>query len=127
MNWFVSGVTRRLMTEDDGFCDHLKVGEVATRYTAECDSWGREVNYMCEDCWEQHQEAIRNEEVTCCDCGGQLHRKDTVEWKPYDFDASQGDVSLTICNNCVSLPQHLNRVEHDECAYRREFPEDAEY
>lgn len=125
MNWFVNGITRRVMTEEDDRCKHLKVGSIAPRYTAECDPWGRETYYMCEDCWEKLQAEIAAEEVVCDDCKGTFPKRDTVEWKWHDFDPSQGDKELCICNNCVSLPTHLNRVENDRRAFEHDFPESA--
>ncbi|QVW55095.1 hypothetical protein pEaSNUABM29_00051 [Erwinia phage pEa_SNUABM_29] len=127
MNWFVNGITKRVIKEDDDRCKHLKVGEVAPRYTAECDLLGRETYYMCVSCWEKLQAEIAGTEVICSDCKGAFPQRDTTEWKWYDFDHQQGDEALCICNNCISLPTHLNRVENDKLAYAREFPEDAEY
>ena len=126
MNWFVSGVTNHKITEDDNYCKHLKIGAVARRYTAECDPWGRETYYMCESCWEALQEEIRNEEVVCSDCHGTFLRKDVTEWRPWDFSAAEGDTPFIICNNCSSLPPHLNRVEYDREMCRRECGDDYE-
>lgn len=121
MNWYVHGITKRVMKEDDDRCKHLKVGEVAPRYTAECDTFGRETYYMCEKCYQALQEQLAKEDVTCNDCNGVFPRQDTIEWKWYDFDHRQGDEALCICNNCASLPRHLNRMEECKRAYVEEM------
>ncbi|AFQ96572.1 hypothetical protein STRATTON_122 [Erwinia phage vB_EamM_Stratton] len=126
MNWHVHGITAKVMKEDHDRCKHLKVGQMATRYTAECDLFGRETYYVCEPCYVKLQEELKQEEVTCSDCGGNFPRKQTTMWKWYDFDHLQGDEALCICDNCSSLPRHQNRVEQDKRNYEEEFPEVAE-
>lgn len=121
MNWFTRGFCNRLLTEENGFCEHLKVGERAPHVMAEHDPWGTESFYMCKACYDEAVEAENNSEVICHDCRKNVLTKDTIEWKWYDFLASQGDQPTVVCTACQSLPKHIARVENDEYERRRDI------
>lgn len=114
--------------EEHGGCEHVtddpSKGHVV-HY--ENDYWGREGFVMCEVCEEAKEIEMDNEEVCCYDCKGVFQRKDTVEWKWYDFYPAQGDEPIVVCKHCRILPKHLERVRKDREDYEREFEEDTSY
>lgn len=104
------------------FCEHLTVGAVAYRAIYENDCCGTVGVYACcKECSEALDKQEDEEIVTCDDCGGEFARKDTHEWKPYDFYAPQGDEPMVICGTCRLAEKHLARVRKDRADYQAEF------
>ena len=66
---------------------------------------------------------ISRSTLDCDDCKQARARKDTIEWRWYDFYAPQGDEPLVICTECQSKPKHVKRVAKDEADYRYEMGE----
>jgi hypothetical protein len=111
-----------IVKEEYDMCDHVKVGERAYRAIYESDSFGTVGVYACcKECSENLDKQEDEEEVTCHDCGQEFQRKDTVEWKPYDFYAPQGDEPLVICKVCRIADKHLARCRKDRADYNAEF------
>lgn len=103
-------------------CEHLSVGATAYRAVYESDSFGTVGVYACcKECSEALDKQEDEEIVTCHDCGGEFPRKDTSEWRPYDFHAPQGDVPTVVCNTCRVAEKHRARVRRDEADYNAEF------
>lgn len=125
MNWYVTRHIGALSEEKKealftsscfgGCCEHCELDHgKATVVTYECDSFGRESYVMCSECWEAAQEEDKELIVFCRDCKQKVKKKDTVQWRPYDFDPRQGDEELTVCTSCVGKPTHRRRVEKDQ-------------
>ena len=147
MNWYVKGVyssfesIKDAVNEGAECCEHcyidgdsmndldeefitasLKEGVFTKR--GEMDSFGPVCIFIsCHVCEEANQEAEDNETVHCDDCKQARARKDTIEWRWYDFYAPQGDEPLVICTECQSKPKHVKRVAKDEADYRYEMGE----
>ena len=106
-------------------CEHVQTGGKAYRAIYETDCCGPVGVYACcKECSEKIDAREDEEEVTCHDCGQDFPRKDTVEWKPYDFYAPQGDEPLVICNSCRMAEKHLERRRKDKADREAEFDED---
>lgn len=119
MNWPVSKFGKKV-TEEMEHCTHLKVGEVAYRVDAEYDSFGPlDFFAMCKECAEEQDRLAGEEEVTCDDCKGEFKKKDTIEWRWYDFYAAQGDEPVCLCIACSKAQKHLDRVAKDR--YERDL------
>lgn len=121
MNWFVK---RRNIKVDDEVdpCEHLNDGDTAPHANVEMDLSGVVGIYaMCDTCYTDHEEAEQNEPVYCHDCKLTFPRKETVEWRWYDFNRREGDEPLTICLTCKGAEKHTNRIANDERDYQREF------
>lgn len=108
-------------------CEHVVVGGKAFRAVYESDCCGPVGVYACcKECSEALDKQEDEELVTCDDCGQEFQRKDTHEWKPYDFYAPQGDEPMVICNTCRTAEKHLARVRKDEADYQAEFGDEDE-
>lgn len=111
--------------EEFDHCEHVQTGGKAYRAIYESDCCGTVGVYACcKECSEKIDAREDEEEVTCHDCGQDFPRKDTVEWKPYDFYAPQGDEPLVICNSCRMAEKHLERRRKDKADREAEFDED---
>lgn len=134
MNWFTKGViagNRALeyMKKNAGdvdMCEHVEADHSKAAYWgAENDSFGLVGKYVyCAECWAKEQEREGEEEVFCNDCRQTKLKKDTFEWKWYDFYRPQGDVPLCICNECKDKEKHKQRVANDDANYRAEMGDD---
>lgn len=121
MNWFVKRRNVKVDEEVDP-CEHLEDGDVAPHANVEMDLSGTVGIYaMCTDCFASHELAEQNEEVCCDDCGCSVPRKDTIEWRYYDFNRREGDIPLTLCTSCKDAQKHIARVARDNADYDREF------
>ena len=131
MNWFtrsyVAGHSlkrKKELLKDDihEWCEHVEEdNSLLHSISRENDSFGHEAYGMCEKCSDRMDEEIDNEEVFCIDCKGTFKRKDTFEWKWYDFYAAQGDEPDVICKDCRNKPKHLQRVRNDREDYNWEM------
>lgn len=111
--------------DDFDHCEHLSVGVKAYRAVYENDCCGTVGVYACcKECSEALDKQEDEEIVTCFDCGGEFPRKDTHDWKPYDYYPAQGDEPLIICNACRTAEKHLARVRKDRADYNAEFGND---
>lgn len=132
MNWFtrthishLSLAQKQSKIEEHGGCDHVEAdASLAHVVMFENDSFGREGHVACKVCEDKADEEEGKEAVVCHDCKQDKEKKDTIEWKWYDFYAAQGDEPLIICDCCRGKEVHQNRVARDRAAYREEFPED---
>ena len=127
MNWFNTygpQAARRMV--DKGLadpCEHVERGEAEPVILhTESDSFGTVGGYApCRSCEDKRREEEANETVVCRDCKEQKKRKETFQWKWYDFYAPQGDVPLTICFECRDKPTHKRRVQQDKWDREDEF------
>ena len=127
MNWTVHGVkklTQHDLSLADEVCEHVKVGDTV-HFIGEQDSFGPVTRYYsCTNCKSEAERQRDAELVVCDDCGKDVPRGETIEWKWYDFYAPQGDEPLMVCSECRTKPEHLNRVARDKAEYEREFGDD---
>lgn len=63
------------------------------------------------------------EKVVCSDCKKTFYKKDTIEWKWYDFYPAQGDVPIVVCNDCKGQGKHQHRVATDRANCEAEMGE----
>ena len=111
-----------IVKDEYDHCEHVKVGERAYRAVYESDCCGTVGVYACcKECSENLDKQEDEELVTCDDCGQEFQRKDTSEWKPYDFYPPQGDEPMIICNTCRVAEKHRTRVRKDKEDYNEEF------
>ena len=111
-----------IVKDEYDHCEHVKVGERAYRAVYESDCCGTVGVYACcKECSENLDKQEDEELVTCDDCGQEFQRKDTSEWKPYDFYAPQGDEPMIICKACRVADKHLARCRKDRADYNAEF------
>lgn len=132
MNWIAKGVIlpnhAKAFAEnkaDGGCCEHVEADPTLARHwQEERDSFGGDGKYvMCEACYQEQLEEDGNEDVACVDCHRSVKRKDTTEWRQFDFNPRDGDEPLIVCNDCVGAEKHLKRVERDSDARRHEDEE----
>lgn len=129
MNWFTKTycgtfpLERKVeLLEEHGGCDHVENDpSLMFCVSYENDAWGREGYCMCQSCTENAEEAEGQEMVTCHDCGQEFQKKDTIEWRWYDFYAPQGDEPLTICEGCRHKETHLERRRRDRADLEEEL------
>lgn len=129
MNWFTSTLVAHTSIDDKrakvemwGGCEHVQTDpSLLYKVSYENDSFGREGYCMCQACSEQAHEEEMNQDVVCRDCDKTVKKKDTIDWKWYDFHAPQGDEPLTICNTCKSATKHQERVARDKFEYEQEM------
>jgi hypothetical protein len=127
MNWMSdktspSEVERWLKHPGSDLCEHV-AAKTAPPYIVRCedDSFGPVCrNVICRVCYEADQEQEDNEEVVCQDCHKRVAKKDSREWRWYDFYAAQGDEPLVICNTCWHEPAHKARRAEDQKASQEE-------
>lgn len=111
-----------IVKDEYDHCEHVKVGERAYRAIYESDCCGTVGVYACcKECSETLDKQEDEELVTCDDCGQEFQRKDTSEWRPYDFYAPQGDEPMVICKVCRVADKHLARCRKDRADYNAEF------
>lgn len=133
MNWFTNGAVRnissaRSLMNEGGGCEHVEADISKAEYwSAENDSWGREVQVYCAECWKAAQEEEDNQEECCCDCGKTVLHKDVILWKPYYFNPRDGSEPLVICNECAELPNHQQRIARDRADYEAECENEIDY
>ena len=111
--------------DESDYCDHCSKEDLskAVGFFFERDSCGYVFKYVvCEPCKVACKEAEGKQPVVCHDCGQTVERKDSIEWRWYDFYAPQGDEPLVICNTCKDAEKHKQRVAKDDADYRSEFP-----
>jgi len=121
MNWFTKAFVSTLSIESKAkkcsqmdCCEHVEAdNSLLSVISRENDSFGSEAYGMCDACNEWSMEEEGKEEVVCHDCKETKEKKDTYEWKWYDFYAPQGDEPLCICDACRKLPKHIARVKKD--------------
>lgn len=137
MNWFTNSYVSSRLSEDeikkkvselDGCCEHVQENNSLLHCIhAENDSFGSETYGLCKECHELNEKEEGEEEVVCYDCKGTFKKKDTIEWKWYDFYYKSGDKSLIVCNSCKDKEKHKQRVLVDNENYQREFGDDEMY
>jgi len=129
MNWFTKeyavGMALskkiKLIQKTDCACEHLETNpELLHVVSYECDSWGREGYAMCKACADKAQEEVDDEEVHCQDCHQPVKKKDSIEWRWYDFYAPQGDEPRIVCHVCVNKEEHQERVRRDQIEREQE-------
>lgn len=122
MNWFttsdISGRSveaKKELAEEDSCCEHVEQDpSVAVACMRENDSFGPVSTYVCcQACLDKAEEAEGEEEVVCDDCQKTVKKKNSYEWKWYDFYAAQGDEPLVICDDCRKAPKHQARIKKD--------------
>ena len=122
MNWFtresISGRTdeqKKELIEQDGVCPHAEKDlNLAQVLRSEKDTWGPVATFVCcLECDQKASEDEQKEKVICHDCNGTFEKKDTVQWKWYDFYAPQGDQPITVCRACRAKEKHQERVQRD--------------
>ena len=129
MNWFTkeyvqsrTTAAKQALVNTHGGCEHVEAdASLVSVVSYENDIWGKEGYCMCEACHEKVEEEEGNELVTCHDCHQHVPRKETIDWKWYDFYAPQGDMPLVICDTCRTKDTHQQRVARDRADYDREF------
>jgi len=122
MNWFtksyVSARTleaKKAFVAEHGGCEHVEADpSLLFCISYENDSFGREGYCMCDACDDLALEQEDNEDVVCTDCKGTFKKKDTREWRWYDFYAAQGDEPYVLCETCRRAEKHRERVRRDE-------------
>lgn len=121
MNWFtkshvstISLEKKQSLVEEWGGCEHV-ISDPSSLYTVsyENDSFGREGWCSCEACEHANEDKEGEEEVMCSDCKGTFKKKDTTEWRWYDFYAAQGDEALVLCETCRRAEKHVERKRRD--------------
>lgn len=129
MNWFTKTYVKtkslqakkELVTEHGG-CEHVESDpSLLAVVSYENDSFGREGYCMCEACNDASVSEEDEEEVQCHDCKQTFKRKETIEWKWYDFHAPAGEEPLTICDACRKGEKHIARVRKDREDLEREM------
>ena len=119
MNWTVHKVINPIKqshidTALDGVCDHIVVG-MGGHMVGEQDSFGPVTRFLeCDDCYKAAKDVEGEELVYCGDCKKEHLKKNTIEWRWYDFYAPQGDEPLILCIECRKAPKHLARRARDE-------------
>lgn len=123
MNWFtkrnISGSStdrKQELLQQDGGCEHVEKDPSLAAYEyAENDSFGKVSSFVCcKECHEKREQEEGETTVVCHDCYLSKKKKDTIQWKWYDFMAKQGDEALTICSSCQQAEKHVQRVRNDE-------------
>lgn len=128
MNWFtkenVSGLSleKKQALSIDNPCEHVEKDiSLLTWVVKENDSFGSEATGLCKACFDEMKEAEQNEQVCCQDCKGTVLKKDSIEWRWYDFYAAQGDTPIVVCTVCQKEDKHALRVKNDQRDYEAEF------
>lgn len=108
--------------ESREFRDALAATRMSGHMVGESDSFGPVVRYLeCDCCYQKTQDLVMEEVVVCDDCSGEFMRKETTEWRWWDFNAAQGDEGYVLCKRCKCGEKHLARVRADRLDYEREF------
>lgn len=108
-------------------CGHLTVGDKASFVFCEDDSFGPVGRYACcKECGEAQEKTATED---CHDCGGEFPLTEMYRFWGFDWNISQGDEPLYICECCRGKEKHQTRIAEDKANYEREmdyFPEDYE-
>lgn len=110
--------------EGADFCEHTSHEDISkvVGYFYEKDSFGWVSVYaVCEECRAESQAQIDESTVCCGYCKLSFPKKETFEWRWYDFYAAQGDEPLIVCNGCGNSDAHKHRVARDREDYEHEF------
>ena len=110
--------------EGTDFCEHCTAEDLskAVGFFYEKDSFGYVFTEIaCKECEDKGKEEEDNKMVCCDDCKGTFLRKETTEWRWYDFYAAQGDEPCIICDECWNKPAHQSRMARDKADYDAEF------
>lgn len=120
---FVIATLKSASDIEDRACSHVE--EDFTKCIGlyrESDSFGTVGEYcVCKECKDKVTNETGEEKVGCYDCKLIFKRKDTSEWRWYDFYEAQGDVPLIICNECWDKAKHQNRLRKDAADEAEEF------
>lgn len=106
------------------FCKHVSLKKIdkGVGFFYERDSFGYVfVEIVCAACRDKGQQEIAESLTLCADCGLSHPRKNTRQWRWYDFYEPQGDEPRIICNGCWELPKHVQRMANDKADYEHEF------
>lgn len=127
MNWYIHD-KNKMITDAWDHCDHLEVGQIAPYVLGEEDSFGPVArNGMCKECYDECKKAAGEEIEICYDCGQEKPKKETQEWRWYDFHAPQGDEPMIICDECAKKEKHIKRVRKDHDDLRAELGDADDY
>jgi len=110
--------------DSSDFCGHVSHADhsKAVGYFYEEDSFGPVGHYIvCAECRDKIKNEAQQANVCCHDCCLTVKVKDSISWTPYDYYPAQGDVPTIVCNNCVGLFKHQQRVAIDAADYKAEF------
>lgn len=112
-----SSSTRNVTIPKDGtwdMCEHLEEGDVAYKVNREDDSFGPVMRYgMCEACTNEELRELEESTVFCRECKEHKPYGDVMEWMCYDFNTAQGDVPISVCNDCWDSDSHQRRMRND--------------
>ena len=116
-------VARCLADDRSDFCEHVDADrKLAVAVLCEDDSFGPVGRFVvCSNCLRASREAEAAEMVCCADCLVRKPRRETREWKWYDFYAPQGDEPRCVCKECWKLPMHQERMADDRAAEKLEL------
>lgn len=106
------------------FCNHVSRKKLnkGVGFFYERDSFGYVfAEIVCEGCRDKGMREIAESIEVCADCGQEHPRKNTRQWRWYDFYEPQGDEPRIICNGCWELPKHVERMARDKADREFEF------
>lgn len=112
------------------FCGHVSRKKLnkGVGFFYERDSFGYVfAEIVCEGCRDKGMKEIAESIEVCADCGQEHPRKNTRQWRWYDFYEPQGDEPRIICNGCWELPKHVQRMANDKADYEHEFGDRDDY
>lgn len=99
------------------FCNHVSHKKLAKAvgFFYERDSFGYVfAEIVCQRCRDKGMQEIAESIEVCADCGQEHPRKNTRQWRWYDFYEPQGDEPRIVCNGCWELPAHQDRMRRDK-------------
>lgn len=129
MNWITNtycsvlpAEKKERLVKEHGGCEHVEENpSLLFRISRENDSFGSEAYCMCEACSNKADAEEDEEDVVCYDCQKTVKKKNSIEWRWYDFYAPSGDEPLIICDCCRKEEKHINRIRRDREDYEEEF------
>lgn len=135
MNWFTKRIIftsnpelkEKYFNSDDfgGCCKHCEEDHsLAYAVSYENDSFGRESFVMCKACSDALDAAEDEELHTCHDCGKSVPYKHNRPWKEWDYTVYEDGDPIHVCDNCRTLPKHLDRVRRDREDYEQSIDSD---